>query len=102
MSKLETITIIDALFIVRLAPLMLAGFVATRSKDLIGMIIAGLYICVTSVNYWFGNPALNAIFSTPLGFLTAWYIIKPDLRNRRNHRLKLKTSVKKIKLLKEK
>jgi hypothetical protein len=57
---------------------------------------------VTTANYWVGNPALNAVFSTPLGFLTAWYIIKPDIRNRRNQRLRLNTKVKKIKLVKEK
>jgi hypothetical protein len=72
--------LLDALFILRLIPLMVGGFVATKHRDYIAITICFLYICVTTVNYWFANPALNAIFSTPLVFLTAWYIIK---RNRR-------------------
>jgi len=102
MSKFNPVTIVDALFILRLVPLMLAGFISTRAKNFLGMLICVLYIGVTTVNYWFGNPALNAIFSTPLVYLTCWYIIKPDVRNRRNQRLKFKPTVKKIKLIKEK
>lgn len=96
MSNFTHIDAVDALFLIRLVPLMLAGFISTRSKDFVGMSIALLYLGVTTVNYFFANPSLNAVFSTPLVFLTAWYIIKPDLRNRRNQR------VKKIKLVKEK
>lgn len=102
MSKFSPITIVDILLVIRLVPLMLAGFISTRSKNYIGMLICFLYIGVTSVNYWFGNPALNAVFSTPLVFITCWYIIKPDVRNRRNQRLKFSPKVKKIKLVKEK
>jgi len=102
MSRFNPITIVDMLLIIRLVPLVLAGFVSTRAKNYLGMLICFLYIGVTSVNYWFGNPALNAIFSTPLVFITCWYIIKPDLRNRRNQRLKVRTKVKKIRLVKEK
>lgn len=102
MSKFNPVTIVDALFVIRLIPLILAGFVSTRARDLVGATICLLYICVTTVNYLVGNPALNAVFSTPLVFLTAWYIIKPDIRNRRNQRLRLNTKVKKIKLVKEK
>lgn len=96
MKSITELSIVDWLFVIRLLPLLLAGFISTRSKDYIGMLICILYICVTSVNYLLKNPGLNAIFSTPLVFLTAWYIIKPDVRNRRNQR------VKKIKLIKEK
>lgn len=71
--------LLDILFALRLLPLVVGGFVATKHKDYIAVGICTLYICVTSVNYLFANPALNAVFSTPLGFLTAWYIIK---RNR--------------------
>lgn len=72
--------IIDILFFLRFVPLTIAGFVATRRKDFIGMLISVLYLCVTTVNYLFANPALNAVFSTPLVFLTAWYVID---RNRK-------------------
>jgi len=102
MSKFNPVTIVDALFVIRLVPLILAGFISTRSKDFIGMLICLLYICVTTVNYFWAIPSLNAIFSTPLVYLTCWYIIKPDVRNRRNQRLKFKPTVKKIKLIKEK
>lgn len=73
-------TIIDALFILRLLPLAYAGFYATRSKDYVAIIMALLYMAVTTVNYMFAHPGLNAIFSTPLVFLTAWYIIKTNRR----------------------
>ncbi len=73
--------LLDLLFALRLLPLIVAGCIATRNKDYIAVAICVLYICVTSVNYLFANPALNAVFSTPLVFLTAWYIIK---RNRRH------------------
>lgn len=102
MSKFNPITIVDVLLIIRLVPLMLAGFISTRSKNYLGMLIYFLYTGVTSVNYWFGNPVLNAVFSTPLVFITCWYIIKPDVRNRRNQRLRINPKVKKIKLVKEK
>lgn len=74
--------IIAALFVIRLIPLSFAGFVATRNRNYIGMSIAALYICVTTVNFVYKNSALNAIFSTPLVFLTAWYIIKDNRRIR--------------------
>jgi len=67
------------LFFIRLFPLSLAGFVASRSKDWVGFIMCLLYLCVTTVNYIYRNPTLNAVFSTPLVFLVAWYVIK---RNR--------------------
>lgn len=73
---------IATLFIIRLIPLSFAGFVATRNKNFIGMMIAALYMCVTTVNYVYKNPGLNAVFSTPLVFLTAWYIIKDNRRIR--------------------
>lgn len=73
-------TVIDVLFLVRFFPLAFVGFMSTRSKDWVGVAICSLYACVTTVNYIYQNPALNAVFSTPLVFLTAWYIIK---RNRR-------------------
>lgn len=76
----EEMNALDWLFVLRLVPLLGAGFIATRHKDYAGMIICLLYCCVTTVNYYFANPALNAVFSTPLVFITAWYIIK---RNRR-------------------
>lgn len=75
---MKNILIIDILFVIRLIPLMLAGFISTKKKDHLGFIICMLYICVTSINYLFGDPSLNAIFSTPLVFITAWYIIKPN------------------------
>lgn len=74
--------LVATLFIIRLVPLAFAGFVATRNKNYIGMSIATLYICVTTVNYVYKNPGLNAVFSTPLVFLTAWYIIKDNRRIR--------------------
>lgn len=74
-------TLVDVLFLVRLFPLAFAGFISTRNKDWAGMLICSLYACVTTVNYIYQNPALNAVLSTPLVFLTAWYIIK---RNRRS------------------
>lgn len=73
-------TIVDALFFLRFVPLTIAGFLATRSKDYLGMGICALYSCVTTVNYLYANAALNAVFSTPLVFITAWYIID---RNRK-------------------
>jgi len=73
-------TVVDALFILRFFPLALAGFLPTRSKDWPGMIICTLYACVTTVNYIYHSPELNAVFSTPLVFLTAWYIIKSNRR----------------------
>lgn len=79
---------IDLLFIVRLLPLALAIFISVRGRNLIGAIIAILYLCVTTVNFAFADPALNAVFSTPLVFFTAWYIIKTDTFNRRNRRIK--------------
>ena len=80
--------LIDLLFIIRLFPLVLAGFIATRGRNMIGFIICVLYIGVTTVNYIYRDPALNAIFSTPLVFFTAWYIIKHDVYNKRNRRIK--------------
>jgi len=67
------------LFLIRMFPLGLAGFVASRSKDWVGFIMCLLYVCVTTVNYIYRNPTLNAVFSTPLVFVVAWYVIK---RNR--------------------
>lgn len=64
------------LFIIRLIPLSLAGFVSTRAKDWMGVTICALYLSVTTVNYLYQNPKLNAVFSTPLVFITAWYVIK--------------------------
>ena len=75
-------TVVDALFILRFFPLALAGFLSTRSKDYPGMLICLFYMAVTSVYYIYANPALNAVFSTPLVFLTAWYIIKCNRRVR--------------------
>lgn len=72
--------IIDALFYLRLVPLMFVGFISTRNRDWLGFAISVLYIAVTTVNYAYSNPALNAVFSTPLVFITAWYIID---RNRK-------------------
>jgi len=70
------------MFVIRFIPLGLAGFVATRNKNWLGMGICFLYMCVTTVNYVYGNPLLNAMFSTPLVFMTAWYIIKDNRRIR--------------------
>lgn len=72
--------IVDALFYLRLVPMIFVGFLATRKKDFIGMLICVLYLCVTTVNYLYANAALNAVFSTPLVFITAWYVID---RNRK-------------------
>jgi len=72
--------IVDALFYLRFFPLMFAGFISVRSKDYIGALICALYLCFTTVNYAYSNAALNAVFSTPLVFLTAWYVIE---RNRK-------------------
>lgn len=72
--------LVFVLFLIRFFPLAFAGFLSTRAKDWPGMGICALYACVTTVNYIYQNPAINAVFSTPLVFLTAWYIIK---RNRR-------------------
>ncbi len=71
-----------SLLLVRFFPLGLAGFVATRNKNYLGMLICFLYMCVTTVNYVYGSAGLNAVFSTPLGFLTAWYIIQDNRRIR--------------------
>ena len=68
--------IVDVLFFIRLMPLALAGFITTRSKDWVGFSIAMLYVSVTTANYIYANASLNAIFSTPLVFLTSWYVIK--------------------------
>jgi hypothetical protein len=81
--------LIDLLFVIRLIPLILAGFVATRGKNAVGFGISALYLSVTTVNYIYKDPSLNAIFSTPLVFLTAWYIIKHDIHNKRNRGFKL-------------
>lgn len=70
------------LFVLRIIPLMIAGFTATRARNPMGVIICVLYMCVTTVNLFYKNPALNAVFPTPLVFFTAWYIIK-DNRKRR-------------------
>ena len=59
---------------------MLAGFLTTRNKDYLGMLICMLYMGVTTVNYIYRDPTLNAVFSTPLVFLTSWYLIS---RNRK-------------------
>lgn len=75
-------TALDLMFVLRLFPLMFGGFFATRHRDYIAVTICALYICVTTVNYLYANPALNAVFSTPLVFLTAWYIIKCNRRVR--------------------
>lgn len=72
--------IITFLFIIRIIPLSFAGFVSARNKNYLGMGICFLYLCVTSVNFLYGNPSLNAIFSTPLTLLTAWYIIRNNRR----------------------
>jgi len=86
---------IDLLFIVRLFPLALALFISIRGNNLLGAIISVLYLCVTTVNFIFSDPALNAIFSTPLVFFTAWYIIKHDTFNRRNRKIKFVKKEKK-------
>lgn len=77
--------LVGMLFLIRLVPLSLAGFIATRNRNYLGILICILYICVTTVNFIYKNPSLNAVFSTPLVFLTAWYIIKD---NRRSHLLR--------------
>ena len=64
------------LFLIRIFPLALAGFVSSRSKDWVGFIMCILYLCVTTVNFLYKNPTLNAVFSTPLVFIVAWYVIK--------------------------
>lgn len=86
--KQSGFSVIDFLFITRIFPLALAGFVSTRSKNLVGFVICVLYICVTTTNYLYANPAFNAVFSTPLVFVTAWYIIRGDVYNKRNRRIK--------------
>lgn len=68
--------IVDVLFAIRMIALMLAGFWATRAKDYVAFGICLLYIISATINFYFANPALTAIFSTPLVFLTTWYIIK--------------------------
>jgi hypothetical protein len=72
--------IVDAVFFLRLVALVLAGTVAVKNKTYLGTAICFLYICVTTVNYLWANPTLNAIFSTPLVFLTAWFIIRCSKR----------------------
>ena len=64
------------LFLIRIFPLALAGFVSSRSKDWVGFLMCLLYLCVTTVNFLYKNPTLNAVFSTPLVFIVAWYVIK--------------------------
>lgn len=91
MSQSVQFDLVGMLFIIRLVPLMVAGFVSTRNRNTIGMLICILYICVTTVNYAYKNPALNAVFSTPLVFLTSWYIIRD---NRRLHIIRFKKSKK--------
>lgn len=86
---------IDLLFVVRLFPLALALFISIRGKNLLGAITSSLYLCVTTVNFIYADPALNAVFSTPLAFFTAWYIIKNDTFNRRNRRIKFVKKEKK-------
>lgn len=76
---------IEAIFIVRVIALMMAGAISTKYKNYLGTTICLLYICVTTVNLVWANPALNAVFSTPLVFLTAWFIIRcsnPHKENR--------------------
>ena len=68
------------LFVIRIIPLAWAGVVSTKRRNYLGVLICLLYICVTTVNLVFVKPALNAVFSTPLVFLTAWYIIKTGHR----------------------
>jgi hypothetical protein len=86
--KQSGFSVVDFLFVIRVFPLILAGFVTTRSKNFTGFIICFLYICVTTVNYLYANAALNAVFSTPLVFITCWYLIRPDAHNKRNRRIK--------------
>lgn len=88
MDFIKHISIVDFLFMSRLVPLILAGFVTTRNKNLLGAIICFLYISVTTTNYLYRDPALNAVFSTPLVFITCWYLIRPDAHNKRNRRIK--------------
>jgi len=86
---MDHITMVDVLFVIRIVPLVLAGFITTRAKNWLGMLICILYLATTTVNYIYGNPALNAVFSTPLVFITCWYLIRGDIRNRRNRHIKL-------------
>ena len=86
---MRSLTMVDVLFLIRVVPLMLAGFITTRAKNWLGVLICVLYLATTTVNYSYGNPALNAVFSTPLAFVTAWYLIRGDVRNRRNKRVKI-------------
>lgn len=70
--------IIFLLFLIRLLPLAIAGFVTTKKRDYFGMGICALYMAVTTVNYIYRDPTLNAVFSTPLVFLTSWYLISKN------------------------
>lgn len=69
-------TIIDVVFALRVMALLMAGIIATKHKNYLATSICFLYIAVTTVNFVWGNPYINAVFSTPLVFLTAWFIIK--------------------------
>lgn len=69
-------TIIDIVFIIRVIALIMAGVVSTKYKNYLGTVICLLYISVTTVNFLWANSYLNAVFSTPLVFITAWFIIK--------------------------
>lgn len=86
---MKSLTIVDFLFFIRVVPLLLAGFITTRGKNWLGVGICILYLATTTVNYIYQNPALNAVFSTPLVFITAWYLIRGDVHNRRNKRVKI-------------
>lgn len=69
-------SLVVLLFLIRLFPLCLAGFVSSRAKDWVGFVMCLLYLCVTTVNFIWRNPTINAALSTPLVFIVAWYVIK--------------------------
>ena len=73
---------IEIIFYVRVIALIMAGLISVKYKNYLGTVICLLYICVTTVNLVWMNPALNAVFSTPLVFLTAWFIIKHSKENK--------------------
>ncbi len=63
---------------------MIVGVFATKAKDYLGSIIAIIYVVTIAVSYIYHDKALTAIFATPLVFLVAWYIIKPQFKTKIN------------------
>lgn len=62
--------------LIRLAILMIVMHSSFKHRDTLGMMIAVLYslaICFGTIGQWRWSVPL---FSTPLVFLIAWYIIK--------------------------